>query len=140
MAFSKKRLAAGASRLAVNRKVDRLALLVDCTIQILPGAFDLIYVSSILQLLLTACLWFRTGFSKQWQKPHRPTVDRGMVNRHAAFLHDFFKVPIAQGYAAYQRMQTRITLTGNRIPLVFSMATYSFVKGNSLPDSGGRLP
>jgi hypothetical protein len=37
------------------------------------------------------------GFLKQWQKPDRPAVDRGMVNHHAAFFHYFFKVSIAQG-------------------------------------------
>jgi hypothetical protein len=31
-------------------------------------------------------------------------------------------------------MQTRITSIGNRIPLVFSMATRSFFKDDSLPD------
>jgi hypothetical protein len=35
------------------------------------------------------------GFFQQRQKPNRPAVDRRMVNPHAAFLHDFFEVPIA---------------------------------------------
>lgn len=33
----------------------------------------------------------------QRQEPDRPAIDRGMVNHYAAFLHDFFDVPIAQG-------------------------------------------
>jgi hypothetical protein len=35
------------------------------------------------------------GFFQKWQKPDRPAIDRGMVNNHAAFLHDFFKVSLA---------------------------------------------
>ncbi|SMP79583.1 hypothetical protein SAMN06295970_1323 [Noviherbaspirillum suwonense] len=39
----------------------------------------------------------------------------------------------------FQRMQTRITSTGNRIPFVFSMAACSFFKDDSLPDNRSLL-
>jgi hypothetical protein len=62
-----------------------------------------------------------------------------MVNRHAAFLHDFFKAPIAQGISRVPADADQKHVDQNRIPLVFSMAACSISSDNRLPDSRGRL-
>src|ERR1700712_355964 len=63
MAFSKKRLAAAASRLAVNRKSTVWPCLSTALYRYFQAPLTLIYVSSILQLVPTACLCFRKAFS-----------------------------------------------------------------------------
>jgi hypothetical protein len=86
----------GCISLGSQQEIDRLALLVDGSIQILPGAVDLDVCLIHPPAGTNSALVLSEGISQHWQKPDRPTVDRGMVNHHAAFLHDFFKMPIAQ--------------------------------------------
>ena len=38
----------------------------------------------------------KESFFKQGQKPDRPVVDGGMVDRYTAFLHHFPKIAVAQ--------------------------------------------
>jgi hypothetical protein len=57
------------------KKIDCPALLVDCSIQILPGAVDpdvcLIHPPTGTDSVLV----LSDGFLKQWQKPDRPAID-----------------------------------------------------------------
>ena len=86
MAFSKKRRAAALSRLAVAREVDRPAFLVHRAVEIFPGALDqdagLVHAPAAAHRALVLA----EHFLQQGQKPDRPAVDRGMVDKHAALL------------------------------------------------------
>jgi hypothetical protein len=87
----------GRITLGSQQKVDRLALLVDCPIQVFPGAVDpdvhLIHPPTGTGGVLV----LSAGCLKQWQKPDRPAVDRGIVSRRTTFLHHFFEMPVTQG-------------------------------------------
>ncbi len=83
--------------LGSQQEVDRLALLADCPIQILPGALDLDVGLIHPPAGTDGVLVLSKGFFQQWQKPHRSAIDRGMVNDHTTFLLHFFKMTIAQG-------------------------------------------
>jgi hypothetical protein len=49
-------------------------------------------------------------------------------------MRHLFEVPVTQQVDSYQRMQTRTTLAGKRIPLKLSMANQQVFGLNSLPD------
>jgi hypothetical protein len=85
----------GCITLGSQQEVDRLALLVDRSIQILPGA-----VAPDVCLIhpptgTDGVLVLSKGFFQQWQKPDRPAIDRRMVDQHATLLHHLFQMPIA---------------------------------------------
>ena len=82
--------------LSREQEVDGFSLLVDGTVKVLPDALDvdvgLIHAPAPTYRVLV----FSGHLLDVWQKSDRPSVDRRMVDRHAALLHHFFQVPVAQ--------------------------------------------
>src|SRR5471032_1972297 len=79
-----------------QKKIDGLSLLVDGTVKILPDAFDLDVGFVHAPAAADRAFVLAGQFLKQRQETNRPSVDRRMVDRHAALLHDLFQVPVAQ--------------------------------------------
>ena len=79
-----------------QQKIDSLSLLVHCAVKVFSGTLDvdigLIHapVAAHWALLLTQ------HFFKQRQKPDCPTIDRRMDDKHAALLHRFLQMTIAE--------------------------------------------
>ena len=79
-----------------KQKVDRVADLVDCSVQVLPLAADLdvgfVHPPAIADRQLTPA----THRREHRQHLHRPAMDRRVVDRHSTLGHHFFEMPQAQ--------------------------------------------
>jgi hypothetical protein len=80
-----------------EQKVNGLAVLIHRPIQIAPLAFDLdvglIHPPTDPHRPLAPM----EGFLQQRTVFHHPTLNGRVVERHAAFLHELFDMPVAQG-------------------------------------------
>src|SRR5471030_342323 len=79
-----------------QKKVDGFSLLVDGTVKIFPDAFDLDVGFVHAPAAADRAFVLAGQFLNQRQEANSPPVDRRMVDRHAALLHDLFQVPVAQ--------------------------------------------
>ena len=78
-----------------QQKIDRLTFLVHGPIEILPNAFDLDINFIHAPTHTNRTFVFAKYFFQQRQESGSPAVDRRVVDKHAAFFHHFFKVPVA---------------------------------------------
>jgi hypothetical protein len=85
------------SHVALRRQqeVDGLALLVDGAVEILPDALDLDVRLIHTPAAPDRALVFPDHFLDERQETNRPPVDRRMVDRYAALLHDLLEMPVA---------------------------------------------
>lgn len=79
-----------------QQEIDGLALLVDGAVEVFPDALDLDVRLVHAPAVTNRALVFARHFLDQRQEADRPSVDRRMVDRHAALLHHLLEVPVAQ--------------------------------------------
>ena len=79
-----------------QQEVDRLSLLVHRAVQVFLDTLDLDVSLVHAPAAAHRELVLAEHLLKQGQKPDRPAIDRGMVDEHAAFLHHFLQVAMAQ--------------------------------------------
>ena len=86
----------GLARLGRQQEIDRFAFLVYCAVEVFPRAFDLDVCLIHAPAGAHRALVLAKDFLQHGQKPDPQAVDRGMVDTHAAFLHHFLQMSVAE--------------------------------------------
>ena len=94
--FIKKAQGCGFVALGRQQEVERFAFLVYRTVEVSPGTLELDVSLVHAPAAAHRALVLAEHLLKQGQKPDCPAIYRGMVDKHAAFLHHFLQMPVAQ--------------------------------------------
>jgi hypothetical protein len=117
-----------------QQEIDGFALLVDGAVEVFPGTLDrdvrLIHAPATADRALV----FAGHFLDQRQEADRPSINRRMVDRHAALLHYLLEVPVAQRISGVPADADQNHINRKAHTFEVEHVDLSWIRHRSLPD------